>query len=50
MVLGNGVFVLNNKTGEINKIYSAFDCEEISSLDWNNDGNLLAIGNVLGEV
>lgn len=50
VVLGNAVFTLDTKDMKINKIYEAFDCEEISSIAWDREGKRLAIGNVLGEV
>ena len=50
VVLGNSVFTLNISDMKINKIYDAFDCEEISSLNWDKEGKYLAIGNILGEV
>lgn len=50
VVLGNSVFTLNIADMKINKIYEAFDCEEISSLNWDKEGKYLAIGNILGEV
>ena len=31
-------------------LYEAFDCEAMSSVQWNSEGNLLAIGNELGEI
>lgn len=39
LVLANCLFVLNNKTGSIEKLYEAYDCEEITSLSWNLEGN-----------
>lgn len=50
LVLANSVFIMNNKTGSIDKLYEAFDCEEITSLSWDDTGKLLAMGNILGEV
>lgn len=47
IVLANSVFLLQDE--KIDKIFEAFDCEEISSLSWNPDGTQLAIGNILGE-
>lgn len=38
IVLANSIFVFNNSNGNIEKIYKAFDCEEITSLCWNNEG------------
>lgn len=48
IVLANNVFVLQDE--KIDKIYEAFDCEEISSLSWNPEGTRIAIGNILGEI
>lgn len=41
---------MNKETNSVNKIYEAFDCEEITSLDWNDDGTHLVLGNTLGEI
>lgn len=50
IVLANSIFLLNNLTGDIEKLYEAFDCEEITSLSWDKSGEKLAIGNILGEI
>ena len=41
---------MNNQTGTIEKLYEAFDCEEVTSLSWDETGDTLAMGNVLGEI
>ena len=38
MVLANCVFVLNQSTGANEKLYQAFDCEEITSVKWDPTG------------
>lgn len=48
--LSNSIYILNNKTNETRKLYEAYNCEEISSVEWNRDGDKLAVGNVLGEI
>jgi cell division cycle 20-like protein 1 (cofactor of APC complex) len=48
--LANSIYILNNKTQETQKMYEAYNCEEISSLAFNPEGDKLAVGNVLGEV
>lgn len=50
MILANKLFVYNNISGDIEKIYEAYDCEEMCSLSWNETGDKLAIGNILGEI
>ena len=50
VVLANTVFILDNDSGNFSQLYEAYDCEEISSLAWNPEGTMLAIGNILGEV
>lgn len=39
MILANKLFVYNNITGDIEKIYEAYDCEEMCSLSWNETGD-----------
>ena len=41
---------MNKESNSVSKIYEAYDCEEITSLDWNNEGTHLVLGNALGEV
>ena len=48
--LGSTVYVYNVETGEMNKIYEAFDCEATTSLRWDRSGKRLAIGSLLGQV
>lgn len=50
ILLANCVFLLDNNSGSINKLYEAFDCEEITSLHFNKTGDKLVIGNILGEI
>lgn len=38
VVLANQVFVMNKEANTVDKIYEAYDCEEVTSLDWNSDG------------
>lgn len=48
--LANSIYILNEVTNETKKLYEAYNCEEISSLSWNLEGDKLAVGNVLGEI
>lgn len=48
--LNNSIYLLNESGGEINKLYEAFDCEAISSLRWNEEGDKLCVGNILGQL
>lgn len=50
VVINNSVFILNRESGSIKKLYEAYDCESISSLCFNPEGNKLAVGNCLGEM
>lgn len=48
--LGNSIYMLQTDTGTVNKLYEAYDCETITSVQWNNTGDQLAVGNVLGQI
>ena len=48
--LDNNVYLLHAETGDITKLYEAFDCELVTSLQWNETGDQLAMGNILGQV
>lgn len=48
--LENTVYIFDVKTGQMNKVYEAFECESTTSLKWDITGKRLAIGNVLGQV
>lgn len=48
--LGNSVYLLNTDSSKVSKLYEAFECETISSIQWNETGDHLAIGNVLGQI
>lgn len=48
--LANRIYILNNITQKMEKLYEAFDCEAICSVKWSPDGNKLAVGNLLGQM
>lgn len=48
--LDNNIYTLDADSGEVTKIYEAFDCEAVTSLQWNEAGDQLAMGNILGQI
>ena len=50
IVLNNTIYILNTKKEKITKLYEAYECEEITSLSFNNDGTKLSVGNILGQI
>lgn len=48
--LENKVYTHDYMTGATTELYEAFECETISSLGFNPEGDRLAFGNVLGQV
>ena len=48
--LDNNIYLLHGETGAITKLYEAFDCETVTCLQWNDNGDQLAMGNILGQV
>lgn len=50
IVLANKLYIFDRNNHNVIELYEAYDCEAISSIQWNPEGNLLSIGNELGEV
>lgn len=48
--LANSIYMLHADSAQVTKLYEAFDCEAITCLQWNEAGDQLAVGNVLGQV
>lgn len=48
--LANRIYILDTVMQKMEKLYEAFECEAISSVKWNQEGNKLAVGNILGQV
>ena len=48
IVLGNNLYLHNGHNIEL--IYEAYDCEEISSVSFNKEGTKICFGNILGEI
>ena len=48
--LANSIYMMNGESDKVTKLYEAFDCESITSLRWNESGDQLAVGNILGQV
>lgn len=48
--LDNNIYVLHAETGAVTKLYEAYDCEAVTSLQWNEKGDQMAMGNILGQV
>ena len=50
VTLANSIYLLNEGSDQVSKLYQAFDCEAITSLCFNENGDQLAVGNVLGQI